>query len=74
MGEGIESRKSNPEPPPRMGKNKKGDSGVDSRERQKLREITSESRRSAHALKGWGAVSGPPCAGRLSPEEYEPVR
>ena len=35
---------------------------------------TSESRRSAHALKGWGAVSGPPCAGRLSPKEYEPVR
>ena len=38
------------------------------------KKTTSERRRSAHALKGWGAVSGPPCAGRLSPKEYEPVR
>ena len=61
--------------PCRVGdKKEKGDSGVDSREGQKLRKITSESRRSAHALKGWGAVSDPPCAGRPSPEEYGPVR
>ena len=52
-------------------KKEKGDSGVDSRgngsykklSKLKVSKNSSEGRRTAHALKGWGAVLDPPCAG-----------
>ena len=61
--------------PCRVGEKIKGRfrSGLPGKDRS-CEKTTSESRRSAHALKGWGAVSGPPCDGRLSPKVYGPVR